>query len=484
MTVSNSSSNSSDGSFESPWLGDACSLVESYRAKKIRPYDVLLATIEAIKHSSLNAFCYIDEERALSAASRADPSLPFGGVPIGIKELEPVKGWPFTQASLLLAEQVATYTATMVSRLEAAGGILIGQTTASEFGSVNYTSTRLHGTTRNPWDLARTPGGSSGGSAAAVAGGLVPLASGSDGGGSIRIPAGFCGLLGLKPTYGRIPRGPSAEIYPLFTAAGCLSRSVRDTARWLDVCNGYDSRDPLSLPRVDNYEQNLGSFELRGRKAAIVADLGTTVINSRVADAVTNRAEQLAKETGLRLVSLEPALPKVGVEWVMASLVTALAGPLAELYPERAEDLGPEMQLGLDLATHQYGIEQAAAMEAMRRRANEAMADIFDKVDFLFCATNPDVAFTAEGPMPTTIEDRDLVATLGFEAALANNATLTIPANLTGNPAISIPAGSIDGLPIGIQVIGDRHRESLLLELAAVAERMAPWPLAAPSAPC
>ena len=148
---------------------------------------------------------------------------------------------------------------TQVERLRAAGAVLAGQTTASEFGGINCTSTKLHGTTRNPWNQERTPGGSSGGSAAAVAGGLVPLASGSDGGGSIRIPAGFCGLFGHKSTFGQIPKGPKATQPPLTVVVGCVSRSVRDTARWYDVCNGFDARDTLSLPRVDGWEAGLDS---------------------------------------------------------------------------------------------------------------------------------------------------------------------------------------------------------------------------------
>ena len=132
-----------------------------------------------------------------------------------------------------------------------AGAVLVGQTTASEFGGINVTYTRLHGATSNPYDLERTPGGSSGGSAASVAGGLLPICTGGDGGGSIRIPAGFTGLFGLKATFGRIPKGPHTEIEPLTAVVGCLSRSVRDTARWFDACNGYDEYDPFSLPRVD-----------------------------------------------------------------------------------------------------------------------------------------------------------------------------------------------------------------------------------------
>src|SRR5437764_13446448 len=235
---------------DTPWLGDACSLVDAFRDGELSPAEALEASLASIDASKLNAFCHLDIESARASAASADVSLPFGGVPMGVKELQRVEGWPFTEASLVFKDEKADVDGTEVARLRQAGGVLVGLTTASEHGCVNYTSTKLHGTTRNPWNIERTPGGSSGGSAAAVAGGLVPIATGGDGGGSIRIPAGYSGLLGLKATYGRYPRGPFAEVTAQAVLVGCLARSVRDTARWLDVVNGYDPRDPHSLPRL------------------------------------------------------------------------------------------------------------------------------------------------------------------------------------------------------------------------------------------
>ena len=191
-----------------PWLDDACSLVNAFRMRTLSPLEALDACIEAIERSPLNAFSHTDFDRARELARAADVSLPFGGVPFGVKELERVKKWPFTDASMIFKDRVSAYDHTSIVRLRGTGAVLAAQTTASEFGGINCTSTKLHGTTRNPWDLTRTPGGSSGGTAAAVAGGLLPIATGSDGGGSIRGPAGFSGLFGLKATYGRIPKGP------------------------------------------------------------------------------------------------------------------------------------------------------------------------------------------------------------------------------------------------------------------------------------
>ncbi len=464
---------------DQPWQGDACSLVDAFRSGTLSPTEALEASLAAIDASELNAFPHLDPDGARAAASGADVSLPFGGVPMGIKELEEVAGWPFTEASVVFRDRVGQRDATEVVRLREAGAVLVGATASPEFGGVNYTHSKLHGTTRNPWDPERTPGGSSGGSAAAVAGGLVPIASASDGGGSIRIPAGYTGLFGLKSTFGRIPKGPHALQPPLTVVVGCMARSVRDTARWFDVCNGHDSRDTLSLPRVEGWERDLGSFDLAGRRAVVAVDLGTAVLDPRVAAVVLEAAEQLIADAGLRRVDVVVSMPRGGLEWAMSNLV-GLAGALGDRYPACNDDLTPEIQLGMNLATYQFNVQTAGATEMFRIEVNERMAAVFDGADFILSATNPDTAFPAAGPMPTTVGDIDLLAEHGFEVALANNGSLTIPANLTGNPAVAIPAGTVDGLPVSLQVIGRHHQDQLLLDLAAVAERERPWPLVAP----
>jgi len=463
-----------------PWLEDACSLVDAFRAGTLSPTEALDASLAAIARSDLNAFSHVDADAARAQAAAADVSLPFGGVPIGVKELEQVAGWPFTEASLVFADRVATVDSTHVTRLRAAGAVLAGQTTASEFGGVNCTSTKIHGVTRNPWDTARTPGGSSGGSAAAVAGGLVPIATGGDGGGSIRIPAGFTGLFGLKSTYGRIPRGPGTLQPPLTVTVGCVSRSVRDTARWFDVCNGYDSRDTLSLPGVSGWEAGLGTIDLAGTRAVVSIDLGSAIVEPRVAAMVLEAAEALIADAGLRRVDVVVQLPQGGLEWALSNLV-GLVAELGDRFPGCNDDLTPEIQIGMNLATHHYSIDSAGKADQFRITLNEQLADVFDQADLIIAATNPDTAFAAEGPMPTRVGDVDLIAAYGFDKALGNNGALTIPANLAGLPAVSIPVGTIDGAPIGMQVIGRHHEEPVLLELARVAERTRPWPLVAPS---
>ena len=462
---------------DAPWQGDAVSLVGAFRAGERSPVEELEATYAAIERSGLNAMSHLDPERARAAAERADPSLPFGGVPLGVKELDGVEGWPDTHASLALADQVATRTDTKIRRLEDAGAVLVGLTTASEFGGVNQTRTKLNGATRNPWDPDRTPGGSSGGSAAAVAGGLFTLGTAGDGGGSIRIPAGFCGLVGLKCTWGRIPRGPRAGPGNLTAVPGCVSRSVRDTARWFDVSNGFDPRDPLSLPRVDGWERDLGSFlpDLRRKRAAIVVDIGQAVVAPEVVELVTAAAEDLIALAGLERVDVTVRLPRTGAAWGVSGSV-GLLRTLGDRWPERAEDLTPAMRRGVEAAVEHYDAEAAIKVETRRIELNEAMADLFDQADVVLASTNPDVAFAADERPPTVFG--------GLEAKPINHGALTIPSNIYGNPAISIPIGtSSDGLPVGLQVLAPHFQEQVLLDLAQLMERERPWPLVAPGAP-
>ena len=459
-----------------PWLGDACSLVEEFRAGRRSPREEMQATLEAVKNSKLNAVSFVDEEGALERASRADISLPFGGIPMGVKELDNVTGWPATEASVPFADRKATYTGTMVTRLiERGGATHFGLTTASEFGGVNVTRTVLNGVTRNPWNLERTPGGSSGGGAAGVAGGLFALGTGGDGGGSIRIPAGFNGLVGLKATYGRIPRGPHAEYGNLTVNIGGMTRSVRDTARWFDICNGHDTTDPLSLPKVSGWEAELGSTPVAGLRVAIVPDWGGAVVSPAMWNVLLEAADHLVASAKLRRIDgVNTALPRMGAAWSISGMIE-IASALGDMWPACADDLTPEMRMGLQLTEGRYNASERAKIEARRTALNMRMAEIFQQVDLVITASNPDVAFIAEGPLPNTFG--------GVKAGAGNNGLLTFPCNLHGNPGISVPAGTVDGLPVGLQIIGPHFSEQVLLELAHVLERERPWPLTAPAAP-
>lgn len=465
---------------DAPWNGDAVGLVEAFRRGDRTPAEELDAVFGAVDASDLNAVCFEDRDAARAAAADADVSLPFGGVPFGVKELTQVAGWPDTEASVPFRDRVADRTATMVSRIvERGGGVLAGQTTASEFGGVNLTRTLLHGATRNPWRTDTGPGGSSGGSAAAVAGGLYSIATGGDGGGSIRIPAGFTGLVGLKGTFGRIPRGPSARYDNLTVSTGCLSRSVRDTARWFDVTNGHHPGDPLSLPAVEGWEDGLGTHSdaLRHARVAVVADWGGATVSPVMWELLHEAATALIDDCHLvRVDDVDTHVPRMGGAWSISGML-AIAADLGERWPACADELTPEIRFGLQATEGRYDAVGRERIERRRVEINDAMARIFDPatgVDFVLTASNPDVAFPAEGPLPSVFG--------GVEAGAANNGRLTFPANLHGNPAISVPAGSIDGLPIGLQIVGRHFSEPLLLELALTMERNRPWPLTAASA--
>jgi len=496
------------------WRGDACSLIDAFRRGDRSPREELEATLAAIASSDLNAFSYLDPERAIDAAARADTSLPFGGLPVAIKELEPVTGWPQTEGSLVFKDRVATETSTIVERLLGAGGaVAVGLTTASEFGGLNVSVTKLNGVTHNPWRHGRTVGGSSGGSAAAVAGGLVPLATGGDGGGSIRIPAGYAGLLGLKGTYGRIPRGPHAYFTPGTIVLGCLARSVRDAARFFDVCGGFDASDPSSLPRRDGWEAGLGEHELRGRRVAIVPNLGGVTLDSGVEEQLYESARTLVKSTGMVEVDLEINVPNLAAQWMMGNLATLLA-ELGPRWPGCAPDLTDEVAIGLLLSQSMYNLHTASVAEGLRVQAYAEMARAFERVDFVIAPTNPGPAFAADAAMsnPTTSFIDSLkgsrAALTGFRVAmsgvrftaaafpklpsflldqladrfpdLVRMGALTMISNLYGNPAVSIPDGLVDGLPVGMQILGRHHADELLFDVALAVERETPWPLVAP----
>lgn len=502
---------SSDG----PWTGDACSLVDAFRAGERSPKEELQATLDAIEASDLNCFSFLDPERALAAAADADLSKPFGGVPVGIKELEQVAGWPDTGASLVFRDRLATVTSETTRRFIVDGGANpVGLTTASEFGGLNVSVTKLNGVCHNPWRHGRTVGGSSGGSASAVAGGLVSLASGGDGGGSIRIPAGYTGLFGMKGTFGRMSRGPHAFSRPGTVVLGCLARSVRDAARHYDVCAGVDLRDPTSLPNPGGWERNLGTTDLKGRKVAILPSIAGVRLEAGVEDEVRARAADLVRVAGLEVVDIRLPLPNLAAQWAMGNLSTLLA-ELDRLWPACAAELTDEIALGLILAQTTYNLNLAAVAESQRLQANEAMAEAFEQVDYIISATNPGPAFPAEAttssPTSTFLDDaksstaarvafRGLMGSVrlanGVFPRLSNRLIemvvervpdlvtmggLTIISNIYGNPAVSIPAGTVDGLPIGLQVLAPHHRDAELFDLGHAYEREIGWPLVAPS---
>jgi aspartyl-tRNA(Asn)/glutamyl-tRNA(Gln) amidotransferase subunit A len=500
---------------DTPWQGDASSLVDAFRAGERTPTEELEVTLAAIEASDLNCFSHLDPERARAAAASADLTKPFGGVPTGIKELESVTGWPDTGASLVFRDRIATRTGHNIERLlERGGAVPVGLTTASEFGGLNVSVTKLNGVTHNPWQAGRTVGGSSGGSAAAVVGGLVSLATGGDGGGSIRIPAGYTGLLGMKGTFGRITRAPGAFMRPNTVVLGNLSRSVRDAARFFDVCAGVDPWDPTTLPSAGRWEAGLGSQDLTGKRVAVVPNLGGVTLEAGVEERLREEARELIAATGMVEVDVTVEPPNLAAQWMMGNLSTLLA-ELGPRWPRCGAELTEEVALGLRLALSAYNLHTAAEAEHRRIRANEEMARAFEQVDLIISATNPGPAFPAEATMSNpeeSILDWAMSSTaakyafrgvlFGLRAAttvapklpsllldqaaamfpdMVNMGALTIISNIYGNPAVSIPAGTVNGLPVGMQVLAPHHHDELLFDVALAVERERPWPLVAPA---
>jgi aspartyl-tRNA(Asn)/glutamyl-tRNA(Gln) amidotransferase subunit A len=464
-----------------PWFADASSLADAIRSGDVRAVDVLEASLGAIARSKLNAVTYLDAEGARRAAEQIDARVRagedvglLGGVPVLAKDLEDVAGMPTTQGSVVFKDHVAERDSVHVERVRAAGAVIAGKSATPEFGLVAYTATKLHGVTRNPWNLERTPAGSSGGSAAAVAGGLVPIATGTDGGGSIRIPAAYCGLVGMKGTFGRIPRGPRAMNGQLTTSRGALARSVRDAARWFDIASGYHPRDPFSLSRIDGWEANLGRRPLKGLRVVYSPDMGNAVVHPEVERIVREAAGALIAIAQLQRVELDVKLPENGIAWARAGL-PSLVNDLKGYWPDCKDDLTFEIRAGMEFAPH-YRAWHAASIDRFRVEMNEALADLFENVDILLCPVSPMEPFAAEGPMPRVVGET--------KVSPYNAGALTIPGNIAGYPAISLPAGlSASGLPIGLQAYARRHEDALLLDLALVFERERPWPLVAPGAP-
>lgn len=447
---------------DTPWRGDSVGLTEQYRSGLRTPIAEVGAVLAAIGASALNAACNLAGDQALELARHVDLELPLAGVPFLVKEGERVEGWPWAEGAEVLADRIADGSSTLTSRLVAAGAIPIGQATGAEFSRATYTSTSLHGTTRNPWDLDRTPGGSSGGSAAAVAGGLVPLATATDGGGSIRLPAAYCGLPGLKVTMRLIPAGPCAVIEPLTVVAGVITRSVRDIARVLDVVSGPDGRDPFCAPSPRNFERGLAEPPRTNRTVAFLPSFGGAAPDEQCVEMCRAALEKMCSELSFEVVSIDNPIGSSDPLLSVMGALRILSFVGADVHPAEAR-MNPEVRESLALARSRTPMD-VARVDSARTAVIETLGDLFDQVDLVVTPTTPGGPFSAEGPAPGPV-----------------NAALW-PANVAGHPAITVPIGpGGDGLPRGVQIMGRHHEELELLRIAAHIERVRPWPLVAPA---
>ncbi len=469
------------------WERDAWEIADDIRAGRLAAREVLDVHLERLErfNDELNAFHYVDADGAREQAEEIDRRVkdgddpgPWAGVPMGIKELAAAKGMPDTHGSLLFAGDVADDDCTEVARLRAAGAVVVGKTTSPEFGATNWTRSHIHGVTRNPWNVERTPGGSSGGSAAAVASGVMPICTGSDGGGSIRIPCSYSGLFGFKVTFGRVGSGPGAFDTGLTSVPGPIARSVIDAARYVDAIAGPTVVDPTSLPKPPvPYEEGLRSGDsvrrLRGKRAAWSATLGFAVCDPEVERIAFDAAMALADDAGLEMVEVEPHLPKPGRSWGIVSGLDVAMNYL-EQARGRMDELTPVPRAGMEMI-EQITIDELLTAYRRRHELLVAIAAVFDEVDVLLTPTTATTAFVAEGPPPTEIAGR--------RAGGIGSVPFTPPFNISGQPGVSIPVGlSDEGLPVGLQVVARRHEEDLCLAAGLVAEERRPWPKLAPMA--
>ena len=467
------------------WERDAWDLADGVRAGTVSAVELLDAHLDRIDRldPELNSVCHLDADAARERATEIDADVAEGrdpgllaGVPIGVKELASVAGWPGTHASVVYADRIAEHDDTEVARLRDAGAVITGLTTASEFGTVSFTNTPLHGVTRNPWDLSKTPGGSSGGSAAAVAAGLFPVCTGGDGGGSIRIPASYSGLFGMKATFGRSGRGPDPFPSSLNPVRGPMVRSVRDAARYLDVTSGPTFTDPTSLPKLDvSWEDELvagaAQERLRGLRVAFVSSFGFADAEPGPAKCAEEAAETLMAEAGFERVTLDVDLPKPGNSWGVLSTIDDMSWH-ADDVKDRLDELTTVARLSYESFAH---LRPDVVAKANRRRHEllVALAAVFEDVDLLLTPTTPKPALAAEGELTGEVNGKT-VTLFGMSAAFV------APFNLTGQPAATVPVGLVDGLPVGLQVVAPRHDDLVCLAAGAVFEAARPWPKLAP----
>jgi aspartyl-tRNA(Asn)/glutamyl-tRNA(Gln) amidotransferase subunit A len=456
-------------------MTDLCSLTAAellarYRARELSPVEAARAVLERIERLNpvLNAFCLVDAKSTLASARESEArwmkGAPVGlldGVPVSIKDLILTRGWPTLRGSKTIdPKRPWDDDAPAVARLREAGAVLLGKTTTPEFGWKGVTDSPLTGITRNPWDPRKTPGGSSGGAAAAVASGMGPLAVGTDGGGSIRIPCAFTGLFGIKPTFGRVPAWPPS---PMGTVAhvGPIARSVADAALMLTVMSRPDARDWMALPYDGrDYREGLEAG-VRGLRIAYSARLGYAKVDREVADLV-KKAVRTFEDLGAKVEERDPGfedpLETFSRHWFPGAAL-ALRGVPAKKRALMDKGLREVARRGERITALEY-------FEAAQNR-NElglAMSRLHERYDLLVTPTLPLAAFDVGREAPKNA--KRWVSWTPF----------TFPFNLTQQPAASIPCGlTRAGLPVGLHIVGPKYAEARVLQAAHAFEAAHPF---------
>ncbi|MGH7264174.1 MAG: amidase [Candidatus Rokuibacteriota bacterium] len=461
----------------------ATELGRLYRAKQLSPVEVtdtVLARIERL-NPTLNAFLTVTADHARELARAAEGRAtrggllgPLDGIPYSIKDLEPTAGIRTTYGSRFFEQNVPAEDGALAARLRATGGVLLGKTNTPHFGYKDMCDNLIGPPCRNPWNTERTSGASSGGAGAAVAAGLGPLAHGSDGSGSIRIPSALCGIFGLKPSFGRIPYWPSADLYATRSHQGPMTRTVRDAAVLLQAMAGPDARDPLSIDATPADYLAACDGDLRGMRVGWSRDLGFAAVDPEVA--------QIAERAARRFADLGCEVDEAKIDWgnpyefhkiIYSVHVAARNHDRALARPDWIEPT--LMRLLLD-AARLSAIEYAQALLA-RTAFVERVRPTFERYDLLLTPQMPVAAWSADpGPF-------EGLADLGGKPAhsIFDRVPFMYPFNLTGQPAASLPCGfTRERLPVGLQVVGRWHEETDVFRAAAAFEALQPWAGARP----
>ena len=454
----------------------ATELVRRYRIKDISPVEVIQNSLDRIDevNKSLNCFCFTYPDEALAKAKAAEQAFaagnarPLEGIALAIKDFTPTKDKVTTRGSRLLENWVPDWNPVLVQRLEAAGAIMVGKTTTPEFATSGFTDSPLWGITRNPWDRSRTPGGSSGGSGAAVASGCVPIAEGTDMGGSVRIPAALCGIVGLKPTLGRIPMDIIDTAYCNISHFGPLARTVSDATLFLDTVQGEHPADIQSLPRCHLASPPPG--DVKGMKFALDVTLGFCAVDPDVEANLLNTANAL-RDAGAVIQQVDLGWDKRIVDlWYgtwgifMAAFYKHITDvPLDENRERMSEGLLRLIEMGL-----KTDAVSARQWEFERTRYWQKLGAVLEDHHALLC---PTMAITAP-----PVEMRDWDFNKINEKGLLECMDMTSPFNYMAQcPAMSVPSGFADGLPTATQIVTRRWDDALVLQIAAAIEKAAPW---------
>jgi aspartyl-tRNA(Asn)/glutamyl-tRNA(Gln) amidotransferase subunit A len=453
---------------------DITQLAGLLRGRKVSSEEITRAYLERIDRLNprLNAYIRVTAKQALEQARQVDADIsagkyrgPLQGVPIGIKDLFDVGGVPTTFGSKILKDNVAIQDSAVVNRLRDAGAVIVGKHNLHEF-AFGITSENPHfGAVRNPWDTDRIPGGSSGGTASAVAAGLCAAGIGSDTGASIRVPASFCGVVGLKPTYGRVSRTGGLPLAWSLDHAGPIARSVADCAVVLQAIAGFDASDPGSADvPVPDFSELLGAG-IEGVRIGVPREYFFDLLEPEVERLVGSAIDVLAG-LGARLV--EVSLPHVAHAQVAGNVImsTEAATWHASWPRERPDDYGADVLARIRGGQLIRAVDYLASQQ-LRTLVQGDFARVFENVDVVVSPTVPLVA----PPIGRTQEARGLLGLV--PRTIANRAT--VPCNLTGMPAISVPCGFSEGLPVGLQIMAPAFAEPLLLQVAAAYESATSW---------